>query len=194
MADKSTETETIVEVAVHSMSDLRQVRHEERTRNRRANHSRFDDGLRHRYRGVSNPPGRPRARTGRRIGGLLTPPFHQRGRLSGFVRGTERRACCSASELASSRRRETYERRARGHRFIDHRFRLTTYRSRGAPTIALRRGSPRGVSRSNPKAGTSVKRASRIHQVPRKLRVEITAGFRRTDGAGTGANTLSAVA
>ena len=35
----------------------------------------FDGGLRHRYRGVEQPPGRPRDRTGRKIGGLLTPPL-----------------------------------------------------------------------------------------------------------------------
>ena len=32
---------------------------------------------RHRHRGVSNPPGRPRDRTSLKIGGLLTPPLHQ---------------------------------------------------------------------------------------------------------------------
>jgi hypothetical protein len=34
---------------------------------------RFDGGLRHQQRGVSNPPGRPRDRTGGKSGGLLTP-------------------------------------------------------------------------------------------------------------------------
>jgi hypothetical protein len=53
------------------------------------------------------------------------------------------------------------ESRGGGHRFIDRGFRLTTWRSRTAPTTALCRGPPRGVSRSDPKAGTSVKRASR---------------------------------
>ena len=36
---------------------------------------RFDGGLRHRHRGVSNPPGRPRDGSRRRTGGLLTPPL-----------------------------------------------------------------------------------------------------------------------
>src|SRR5262245_36942762 len=76
---------TIVEIAAHSMSDLRQVRNEDRTRNRCENHSRFSWRFATPAKGgVSNPPGRPRDRTGRRIGGLLTPPLHQRRRLSVF--------------------------------------------------------------------------------------------------------------
>jgi hypothetical protein len=62
-----------VEIAVHSRSDLRQVRNEKRIRNRRANHSTFDGGLRHGHRGASNPPGRPQDRTGRNIGGCSRP-------------------------------------------------------------------------------------------------------------------------
>jgi hypothetical protein len=53
------------------------VNNEERIRKRRQILQRFGGGLRHRHRGVSNPPGRPRDRTGRTIGGLLTPPLHQ---------------------------------------------------------------------------------------------------------------------
>ena len=40
--------------------------------------------------------------------------------------GTERRAWCSTSQLASRRRGETCDIRLRGRRFIEHRFRMTT--------------------------------------------------------------------
>ena len=38
---------------------------------------RFDGGLRHGDRGREQPSGQAAGRTGRRIGGLLTPPLHQ---------------------------------------------------------------------------------------------------------------------
>lgn len=78
MADAtSTETEISVESTVHSVRDLRRVRNEQRTRKRAQITRRFNGGLRHRHRRVSNPPGRPRDGSRRRTGGLLTPPLHQ---------------------------------------------------------------------------------------------------------------------
>ena len=46
-------------------------------RKRRADHTHNCDGSRHRHRGVSNPPGRPRDGQSAKWGGLLTPPLHQ---------------------------------------------------------------------------------------------------------------------
>jgi hypothetical protein len=82
-----------VESAARPARDLQR----ERSGNARENGAQiagaFRERSRHRQRGVSNPPGRPRDGTGLKAGGLLTPPLISDASSVRVARGPERRAC-----------------------------------------------------------------------------------------------------
>jgi hypothetical protein len=108
---------------------------------------RFDGGLRHRHRGVSNPPGRPRDGSRRRTGGLLTPPLHQRRVLS--ASGARQRAPRSLLELSACKSSQCRDLREKTSRTLLHRRSLSTD-SLAFSNRANHRGSSRPPSRRQP--------------------------------------------
>lgn len=103
MADApSTGNEISAQSAVRSCAICDECVTDNALANRQQITHRFDGGLRQRQRGVSNPPGRLQEGSGSRTGCSRPRSISDTGQV-GFLRGTERRARCSASQLASRR-------------------------------------------------------------------------------------------
>jgi hypothetical protein len=129
----------------------------ERIGNARANGAQiagaFRERSRHRHRGVSNPPGRPRDGSGLKAGGLLTPPLNHRHCLSATgARQRTPRSLWDFSGYKSSPLRDLREKTS----WAPPQRRAFSSDSLAFPNRANHRGSSRPPSRRQPFADLRV--------------------------------------